>query len=117
MDQRNKADVGKSNPLLVEVDLSRALHAVNRVLDYGAEKYERAGWKKVEAERYDAAQRRHRRSRDQGEIFDQESGLSHLAHEACNALFLLEMFIKEHPDMDYETYNIPPQNHKDTNNE
>lgn len=110
--QTNKADGGKSNPLLIEVDLARALYAVNRVLDYGAEKYERAGWKKVEAERYDAAARRHRRSRDMGEVRDAESGLHHLAHEACNLLFQLEMELSKLAYSDFETYNKPPQDHK-----
>ena len=118
-DQRNKADAGKSNPLLVEVDLAKALTLVNRVLDYGAEKYERAGWKTVDAERYDAAARRHRRSRDLGEKFDEESGLAHLAHEATNVLFQLEMAIEASEVFGTATleelseYNKPPTAHKE----
>lgn len=110
--QNNKADGGKSNPLLIEVDLAKALAVINRVLDYGAEKYERAGWKKVEPERYDAAARRHRRDRDLGHMFDAESGLAHLAHEACNNLFQLQMLIETHPSLDFYSYNKPPQDHK-----
>lgn len=110
--QFNKADGGKSNPLLIEVDLARALAVVNRVLDYGAEKYERAGWKKVEPERYDAAARRHRRDRDMGQTFDDESGLIHLAHEACNLLFQIEMHIERNPGVDYLKYKTPPRTHR-----
>lgn len=110
--QSNKADSGKSNPLLIEVDLAKALAVINRVLDYGAEKYERAGWKKVEPERYNAAARRHRRDRDVGQMFDAESGLAHLAHEACNNLFQLQMLIEAHPELDFYRYNKPPQDHK-----
>lgn len=117
-DQTNKADGGKSNPLLLEQDLAKALLLVNRVLDYGAEKYERAGWKKVDAERYDAAARRHKRARDLGETIDAESGLPHLAHEICNNLFELQMAI-EASDVfgtasleELAQYNPPPQDHK-----
>jgi hypothetical protein len=110
--QINKADAGKSNPLLLEVDLADALAIVNRVLDYGAEKYERAGWMKVETERYDAANRRHRRDRDRGEMFDIESGLIHLAHEATNLLFQIQMLVKARPEINFYKYNVPPQAHK-----
>lgn len=110
--QRMKADGGKSNPLMLEVDLARALEVVNRVLDYGFEKYEaRGGWKDVGMDRYDAAARRHRRDRDKGELTDCESGLVHLAHEATNLLFQLETYIKENPGMDFLTYNPPPKAH------
>lgn len=111
-DQQNKADAGKSNPLLLEVDLAEALEAVNVVLDYGAEKYERAGWKKVEPARYDAAARRHRRARDKGQVRDFESDLLHLAHEATNLLFQLQLMIEANTDLNYRTYNQPPQGHK-----
>ena len=110
--QEFKADDGKSNPLLLEVDLARALTVCNRVLDYGAEKYERVSWNRVDTERYDAAARRHRRSRDFGEIHDDESGLLHLAHEATNLLFQMEMYIAAHPEIDFLRYNKPPQDHK-----
>jgi len=118
-DQVNKADGGKSNPLLLEQDLAGALYLVNRVLDYGAEKYERAGWKTVESERYDQAARRHKRSRDCGELIDDESGLFHLAHEATNILFQLQMEI-EKASVDLEflgAYNKPPQDHKEEKEE
>ncbi len=95
-DQTNKADGGKNNPALLFEDMGHALFVVNRVLDYGAEKYERAGWKTVEAYRYRAAKRRHS---DAVELFceekDVESGLLHRAHEACNVLFLLQMEIEQ----------------------
>jgi len=118
-DQVNKADAGKSDPLLVEQDLAKALLLVNRVLDYGAEKYARAGWKTVDPARYDAAGRRHKRSRDLGEVCDAESGLLHLAHEATNILFLLDMEIEralKDDDVSLDMlgkYNLPPQGHKE----
>lgn len=114
--QSNKADGGKSNPLLLEEDMVHALEAVNRVLDYGAEKYERAGWKKVELERYIAAMLRHQRAWLKGELIDDESGLPHIAHIACNALFLLQMYadvqLAKGKYVEMLTYNKPPQEHK-----
>lgn len=114
-DQTNKADGGKTNPLLLHDDLGLALRLVNRVLDYGAEKYERAGWKKVDSERYEAAALRHRSDRRLlGEEYDAESDLLHLAHEACNVLFLLQMKIEqsERSVKRLMTYKKPPQSHK-----
>jgi hypothetical protein len=66
-----------------------------RVLDFGALKYEPHSWQSVEVERYNAAARRHRLARDLGEERDPESGLLHLAHEATNLLFQLEMKCRE----------------------
>jgi len=34
---------------------------------------------------------RHLNSHHAGEYFDQESGLTHLAHAACNLIFLMEL--------------------------
>lgn len=114
-DQQNKADGGKSNPLLLEADMVHALELVNRVLDYGAEKYERKGWKKVEQERYYAALRRHLREVAKGEMFDDESGLPHLAHIACNALFLTQFLADSMTERRYKQalgYKPPAQDHK-----
>lgn len=95
MDQTQKFDGGKTDPLLLEVDLLEALEEVNRVLDYGVQKYgQRCGWKGVEMERYNAAGRRHRRARDAGEWHDDESKLPHIAHEICNLLFQLQTEIE-----------------------
>lgn len=112
--QEFKADGGKTNPLLLERDMAQALDLVNRVLDYGAEKYEATSWKRVAPERYEQALRRHRRDRDLGEDFDRESGLLHLAHEACNALFLLQMAVEggKYAGIDLSAYKKPPLNHK-----
>lgn len=107
-DQTQKADGGKSDPLLLEVDLARALAVVNAVLDYGKQKYgARGGWKAVDIMRYDSAARRHRRARDTGETVDAESGLLHLAHEACNVLFQLEQHITANKRYDFTIFKTP----------
>jgi len=111
MDQKNKADAGKSNPILLEVGCAHALAAVARVLDYGAEKYEPNSWREVESARYNAAARRHRIARDMGETRDVESGLLHLAHEAANILFQLELLIQR-DGVDFTSYKAPPTDHR-----
>lgn len=109
-DQTQKADAGKSDPRLLEVDFADALEVINRVLDYGVAKYgQRCGWKNVEMGRYDAAARRHRRARDKGGVRDDESGMLHLAHEAADVLFQLQTYIAEHPDEDFLTFKEPPR--------
>lgn len=114
-DQKAKADKGKPNPLLLEKGCVRALASVQATLDYGALKYEAHSWKAVDhaKERYDAAARRHRHSRDAGETHDQESWLPHLAHEIICNLFLLELLIEDELAVNNHTFNPdPPQEHK-----
>lgn len=67
------------------------LDQVVRVLAYGAEKYDRDNWQRLidPQRRYFAATLRHLVAWRRGELVDSESGLSHLAHAACNLLFLL----------------------------
>lgn len=89
---------GKTNPLLVFGSLAEALAVVNRVRDYGVAKYNSTeGWKEVPDAQteYRKAQLRHMNKEIRGEEFDGESGLLHLAHEATNTLFLLQMKIEE----------------------
>ena len=114
-DQQFKADGGKTNPLLLEVGMAKALAAVNRTLDYGAIKYEAHSWMNVPdaINRYDAAARRHRNLRDQGQFTDYESGLPHIAHEIVCMLMVFELQIKRDPGWDIHEFNDPPQDHKD----
>ena len=110
--QNFKADAGKPNPLLLETGCPRALLAVTRVLDFGALKYEPHSWQGVEVERYNAAARRHRLARDLGEERDPESGLLHLAHEAVNLLFQLEMKCRQ-TEVDLLVFEVSPTAHRD----
>jgi len=113
--QEFKADAGKPNPTLMEKGVPRALAVVQSTLDYGNLKYEAHSWKKVPnaIERYDAAARRHRNLRDQGETHDLESWIHHLGHEIINNLFLLELMIADDPGGQWTTFNRnPPQEHK-----
>lgn len=84
-----KHDQGK--PILGAVPPHAEL-AVGRVLTFGAEKYARGNWDKVEdhENRYMDAALRHLNAHRRGELTDSESGESHLAHAACCILFMLD---------------------------
>lgn len=71
----------------------KALAEVVRVLMYGANRYGAENWRRVEplGERYFDAGQRHEWAWKSGEKKDAESGLSHLAHAICCALFRLEV--------------------------
>lgn len=66
-----------------------AVEKIVEIMTYGAKKYAPNNWQKVKAHRYYAALMRHLVAELKGEDNDQESGLLHLAHAACNILFLL----------------------------
>lgn len=62
-----------------------------KVLNFGAKKYQDHNWRKgLKWGRLFSATIRHLFAWAGGEDLDKESGLSHLAHAACNILFLLE---------------------------
>lgn len=69
-----------------------ALSQVVDVLTFGAKKYAPESWREVKKakSRYGRATIGHVVAWMRGERYDKESGLHHLAHAACNLLFLLE---------------------------
>ena len=92
-----KFDADKPRMELLIQGMPRALEAVGAVLTFGAQQYEAHSWQYVEDNhnRYWAAKTRHELARAKGEQRDPETGMLHLAHEATNALFLLELAILE----------------------
>lgn len=87
--QTAKADGGKPRPTLVPVSL---INAVTAIREYGTDKYhDPENWRKVEPQRYRDALYRHWLKYLNGETVDEESGLPHLWHLACNVAFLIEM--------------------------
>ena len=88
--QDAKADSGKAKLSLVP---RKIIYDIARVREYGTEKYhDPENWRNVEPERYrDAAFRHFLSYLDDPTGVDEESGLSHLAHLACNIAFLCEM--------------------------
>jgi len=86
-----KNDREKPN-LAILFDTPDALSEVARVMSYGAEKYSRKNWDKVDdKERYVAATLRHLMAYANGESVDPESTLPHLAHAVTSLLFLLQV--------------------------
>lgn len=85
-----KADAGKIRPTLVPTSLIRAVATIR---EYGCYKYhDPENWRKVEPRRYRDALYRHLLAYlDDPHGVDEESGLPHLWHLACNAAFLIEM--------------------------
>lgn len=88
-----KYDGGKPRMDLLLSGCPQALTQVAEILTFGAQKYAAHSWQTVPqgSERYLAALLRHLTAHAGGEDKDPESGMSHLAHAACNALFILEL--------------------------
>jgi len=87
----------------------KSMDEVVKVLTYGAAKYDRFNWEKVEPRRYQAAALRHISAYMQGEKIDPESGINHLAHAVCSLLFLTDFDLKESREINKVTvsYNTP----------
>lgn len=85
-----------------------ALSWVVKVLVFGARKYNKDSWKAVPdaLERYREAAFRHAIAYEMGEIFDEESGLPHTAHLACNALFMIFLEEQEGLYINPQRYDI-----------
>lgn len=67
-----------------------ALDAIGEVMAFGAEKYDSHNWRKgYEWSKSYAALMRHMTAHWDGETFDEESGLPHLAHAGCHITFML----------------------------
>lgn len=92
-----KLDSGKVRPGLVLGGFARALWAVSEVGTFGANKYSDNGWVSVPngESRYDDAGMRHWLKDKMGEKVDDDSKLRHLAHEAWNALAVLDLALRE----------------------
>ena len=90
MDQTAKADAGKLQITLVPRQIIKDIAEVRM---YGNKKYgDPNNWKNVEKERYRDALMRHLLAYlDDPDSIDDESGLKHLKHAACNMAFLCEM--------------------------
>lgn len=90
LDQTAKADAGKLRITLVPRQIIRDIAEVR---EYGVKKYtDPENWRRVEAERYRDALLRHLLAYlDDPDSVDEESGIKHLKHAACNLAFLCEM--------------------------
>lgn len=88
--QEAKADAGKPQLTLVPRQI---LFDIAEVRAFGVKKYnDPDNWKQVDIQRYrDAAYRHFMAYLDDPQGNDEESGLPHLAHLACNIAFLCEL--------------------------
>jgi hypothetical protein len=99
MNQEAKADSGKARLTLVPRQI---LFDVARIREYGNAKYhDPDNWKTVEPERYRDAMMRHMCAYlDNPSGVDDESGLPHLWHLACNVAFLCALESKDFSNSD-----------------
>ena len=90
MNQEVKHDGGKIRPTLVPVEI---ISAIAQVREYGCRKYHSSdNWRLVEPERYcDALMRHWLHYIKDHKSKDEESGLPHLWHVACNVAFLISL--------------------------
>lgn len=88
--QTAKADAGKPRLTLVP---RKIIWAIAAIREYGNAKYhDPENWRQVSPSRYrDAAFRHFCAYLDDPAGVDEESGLPHLWHLACNIAFLIEM--------------------------
>ena len=93
-DQTAKADAGKAQLTLVPRKIILDIAAIR---EYGNEKYgDPENWRQVSDERYRNAAFRHFLAYlDDPKSVDQESGMPHLWHLACNIAFLCERYDKD----------------------
>ena len=90
---------------------TKALIQVAKVMGMGAKKYGDSNWRGGLAwSRVIGAALRHLTAFNDGENIDPESGLSHIAHLSCCAMFLLE-YIETHPELD-DRYRRPSDSTK-----
>lgn len=91
-DQTAKADAGKLDYTLVPTEI---ITEIAKIRTYGLEKYkERDNWKKVSIDRYWKATIRHILAAwNEYDKIDDESGLFHISHAACNIAFMLELML------------------------
>lgn len=89
MAQEAKKDQGKVKLTLAPLTI---VWAIAKVRMFGCKKYtDPDNWKQVEPQRYkDAAYRHFLQYLDNPDAKDDESGLPHLWHLACNIAFLIE---------------------------
>lgn len=77
-----------------------ALEGIAHVLTFGARKYVSNNWRGgISYSRIISSLLRHLAAIQRGEDVDPESGLPHIDHVGCNAMFL-SFFMKHRPELD-----------------
>jgi len=71
------------------MDADVAMKGMCKVMTFGAEKYARGNWKNaMDIQEVMDSLLRHMMAYNNGEVLDPESGLPHIDHIMCNAVFL-----------------------------
>jgi hypothetical protein len=92
-------NAGKA-PLSMILEARHGLQGMSEVLAFGAKKYARGNWHKgLKHTEVCDSMLRHLSAYLAGEDIDPESGLPHVDHIFCNAMFLAEGF-RTHPELD-----------------
>lgn len=84
------------NKLPYELIPFKCIDAIVEIQQYGARKYLPNSWQHVKngKQRYLAATLRHISLRQQGQIYDKESGKPHLYHALCSLMYAVWFEIK-----------------------
>lgn len=80
-----KNDQDKIQPTLIDFTF---IEGISEVLKHGAKQYAPNNWKNLSQKRIMDAFLRHAIALGKGELYDKESGLSHILHAATNLMFL-----------------------------
>ena len=94
-----RKNTGKA-PMSMVLEANHAMTGAAQVMAFGAKKYARGNWHKglPHTEVADCLIR-HLSAYLSGEDLDPESGLPHIDHVTCNAVFLAQL-VRTHPEMD-----------------
>ncbi len=77
----------------------KSLLPMVKVMEFGAKKYAPDNWKKgMDRRRLLESAQRHLAALMDGEDIDPETGLSHMGHVMCNAMFFNYHFVIDKPD-------------------
>lgn len=104
----DRHNAGKPQLTLV-LEADAALEGITKVLENGMAKYSRSNWRKgLHHVGIIDSMMRHVMKYLNGEDIDPESGLPHVDHIGCNALFLSQMF-HTRKDLDNRSINAAPE--------
>ena len=92
MEKAKRFNKGKPQYSLLHL---KSLESVVRVMEFGANKYDRDNWKKpMDLKTIEDSLTRHLVAINNGELIDEESGELHMGHIGANVIFWLYQYNK-----------------------